>query len=229
MTRHTLSDIAVCVFDAYGTLFDIGGLAERFRPELGAQADTLLALWRRKQLEYSWLRSLMGRHTDFWHITGESLDHAMAACGVNRPSLRSRLMEAWLAPRAYADADAALERLQAAGLRTAVLSNGSPSMLVAGMNSSGLGARLDAVLSVEKVGVFKPHPSVYKLVTERFDVEPRQVCFVSGNAWDVAGAAAFGFRALWVNRTRAVPDSLPAAADAEIDDLGGVAAVLGLG
>ena len=222
------SDIAVCVFDAYGTLFDLGNFADRFRPELGDLADPMVGLWRRKQLEYSWLRSLMGRHTDFWHVTGESLDHALAAFGIANPSLRSRLMEAWLAPKAFAEAAAVLARLRDAGMKTAILSNGSPSMLVAGTSSTGLTRLLDDVFTVEDVGVFKPHPSVYHLVTERYGIEPKAVCFVSGNGWDVAGASAFGFKVAWVNRAKAPADHLPAGPDAVLADLNGVPPLLGV-
>ena len=230
MTRTPdFSGVSVCVFDAYGTLFDLGSFVDRFRGQLGAQAETLAGLWRRKQLEYSWLRSLMGRHTDFWHVTGESLDYALASLGIDNPSLRARLMEAWLMPRAFPEADQVLARLQGGGQRTAILSNGSPSMLVAGLNTTGLSDRVDCVLSVEKVGVFKPHPSTYKLVVDQFEVDPKQVCFVSSNGWDVAGAAAFGFRVAWVNRAGAGREHLPAGPDAVLADLGGLPALLGVG
>jgi 2-haloacid dehalogenase len=229
MTRTSdFSGISVCVFDAYGTLFDLGSFVDRFQADLGYHAEPMMALWRRKQLEYSWLRSLMGRHTDFWHVTGESLDRAMESFDIVDPSLRARLMEAWLVPKAFAEADSVLARLQEAGMRTAILSNGSPSMLVSGLNSTGLSERIDTVLSVEKVGVFKPHPSVYKLVTDQFEVGPKAVCFVSGNGWDVAGAAGFGFRVAWVNRGASAREHLPAGPDAELTDLSGLPALLGL-
>jgi len=222
------SDIAVCVFDAYGTLFDLGNFAERFRPELGERAEPLVGLWRRKQLEYTWLRTLMGRHTDFWHVTGESLDHALAAFDIVNPSLRSRLMEAWLTPKAFAEAPAVLARLQAAGMKTAILSNGSPSMLVAGTSSTGLTRLVDDVFTVEKVGVFKPHPSVYRLVPEHYGIEAKAVLFVSGNGWDAAGAAASGFRVAWINRAKVPADQLPAGPDAVLADLNGVPGLLGV-
>jgi 2-haloacid dehalogenase len=228
LTHSSFSDIKACVFDAYGTLFDLGSLAERFRFALGPKAEPLMELWRRKQLEYSWLRSLMGRHTDFWHVTGEALDFAMEAQGLSDPSLRSRLMEAWLAPKVYPEALGVLRALQHSDRRTAILSNGSPSMLTAGLSATGLGKALDAVLSVEKVGTYKPHPSVYKLASDRFDVDPRQVCFVSGNGWDVAGAAAFGFTVAWVNRSGAAVDNLPAGPAAIIGSLSELPALLGV-
>jgi len=230
MTKPSaFAGINACVFDAYGTLLDLGDFTQRFRDVLGPVAGDLMGLWRRKQLEYSWLRSLMGRHTDFWHVTGESLDHAMAAFAISDPSLRARLMEAWLAPKAYAEVPVVLGRLREAGMKVAILSNGSPSMLTAGINGTGLTRLVDAVLSVESVGVFKPHPSVYKLATDSLGVEPKQVCFVSGNGWDVAGAAAFGFNVAWVNRAGAPRDVLPAGPDAEVPDLTGLLGLLGVG
>jgi 2-haloacid dehalogenase len=229
MTKHSaFADVSVCVFDAYGTLLDHGSVAERFKKALGANAQPLGELWRRKQLEYSWLRSLMGRHTDFWHVTGEALDYAMAALNIDDPSLRSRLMEAWLAPKAYADARDTLTRLQAAGYRTAVLSNGSSAMLTAGISVAGLGKALDAVLSVEKAGTFKPHPSVYKLVVDHFDVDPKSVLFVSGNGWDAAGAAAFGFNVAWINRAGVPNEHLPAGPDVTLASLADLPALLGV-
>lgn len=228
MSKHNpFADTAVVVFDAYGTLLDLSGIAERLRPQLGERAAPLADLWRRKQLEYTWLRSLMGRHADFWHVTGEAADHALTAFGLSDPALRTRMMEAWLSPRAFAEVPDMLARLRQRGFKTAILSNGSPTMLTSGVGAAGLGGQLDAVLSVEKVGVFKPHPSVYRLAVDHFDVEPREVCFVSGNGWDVAGAAAFGFRVAWVNRAGATPESLPAGPDATIADLAGLPGLLG--
>lgn len=228
MSKHpAFSEISVCVFDAYGTLLDLSDIVDRARPDLGDTADVLCALWRRKQLEYSWLRTLMGRHTDFWHVTGEALDHAMAALKVRDPSLRARMMEAYLSPRPYPEVLQMLARLKQAGYRTGVLSNGSPSMLVGGLNACDLTRALDAVLSVELAGVFKPHPSVYQLAVDHFGVEPRRICFVSGNGWDVAGASAFGFRVAWINRIRAARDVLPAGPHAEIANLSELPALLG--
>lgn len=150
--------ITTCVFDAYGTLFDVAAIADHARDALGDRADDLMELWRRKQLEYTWLRSLMGRHADFWHVTGDSLDFAMAAMGLDDPLLRSRLMDGFFTPRLYPDVIETLTRLRTAGMRTAILSNGSPPMLTAATKHSGLDLLMDAVISVERVGIFKPHP-----------------------------------------------------------------------
>ena len=222
----TLSGIAVCAFDAYGTLFDLDRMTAVAKGALGEQTAALAELWRRKQLEYTWLRSLMGRHADFWHVVGDALDFAMSALGLADPALRAKLMEAYLAPPAFPDAVATLDGLRAAGFKLAILSNGSPSMLTSATKSAGLFNRLDAIISVESAGVYKPHPSVYKLALDKFECQPGQVAFVSANGWDVAGGAAFGFQVLWVNRKRAPREALPAAAHAEIESLAAIPALL---
>jgi 2-haloacid dehalogenase len=214
-----LTGISVCVFDAYGTLYDLKAMVDTCRKTLGDQADALADLWRRKQLEYSWLRSLMGRHADFWHVTGESLDYAMKALGVEDPGLRAALMEAYLTPKAFPDAKPALERLKSSGHRLAVLSNGSPTMLTAATKAAGLSGMLDAVLSVEEVGIYKPHPTVYRLVTDHFDCASNAVAFMSSNGWDAAGASAFGFQVVWINRSRLPREVLPTAPHAEVATL----------
>ena len=185
-------------------------------------------LWRRKQLEYTWLRSLMGRHADFWNVTGESLDYALAAFKRQDPALRAALMQQYLSLDCFPEVVGMLQRLRAAGMKTAILSNGSPTMLTAAVNSSGVGRILDATFSVEKVGVFKPHPSVYQIVVDEMAVAANRVCFLSSNGWDAAGAAAFGFRTVWVNRNKTPVENLPAHPEAEIPTLADLPALLGL-
>jgi 2-haloacid dehalogenase len=214
-----LSGITACVFDAYGTLFDLDKIATAGREVLGDRIAALSEVWRRKQLEYTWLRSLMGRHADFWHVTGESLDYALTSMGIADPALRARLMEAYLSPTTFGEVDAALKTLRAAEFRCAILSNGSPTMLTSAVKSAGLNDLLDKVLSVESVGVFKPHPSVYRLATEAFDCQPNQIAFISSNGWDAAGAAAFGFQTVWVNRRKQPREILPAGPHTEIATL----------
>ncbi len=226
MTRLPMTGVSVCIFDAYGTLFDVSAIVDGCREQLAERADQLADMWRRKQLEYTWLRSLMGRHTDFWHVTGESLDYAMNALGIADPPLRARLMEAYLTPAAYPEARAALEALKAAGHRLAILSNGSPTMLTSATMATGLDLLLDDVLSVESVGVFKPHPSVYGLVQDRFDCPPASVAFMSANGWDAAGAAAFGFRVVWINRAGLPREILPASPHIEVRTLAELPAML---
>jgi len=221
--------IRVWVFDAYGTLLDVGDLTAAARPRLGERATALGDLIRRKQLEYSWLRTLMGRHADFRQVTADALDYALEAFGCSDdPALRAALLDRWRAPRPYPDALALLDRLRAAGMATAILSNGPPAMLGEAVAAAGLGDRLDAVLSVEAVGRYKPHPEVYALASARFGVTPGAIGFVSGNGWDVAGAAAFGFRVAWVNRAGAPRERLPAGPAAVIASLAEVATLAGV-
>ena len=214
-----LSGIEACVFDAYGTIFDFASAAANARDELGDQWQPLSELWRLKQLQYTWLRSLMGRHADFWQVTGDALDFAMASLGLANAALRERLMSLYLRLDTFADVKDALVRLKAAGMRLAILSNGSPKMLAAACESAQLDAVLDAVLSVESVGVFKPHPSVYRLPVERFGLEPRQMCFLSSNGWDAYAAKACGYRALWCNRYSQPAERIPERPDGEIATL----------
>ncbi|MEI4485832.1 haloacid dehalogenase type II [Frigidibacter sp. MR17.14] len=214
-----------CVFDAYGTLFDVTSAARRAATEPGGAPlaglwPRLAEDWRRKQLEYTWLRSLMGRHADFAQVTAEALDWALEAQGLAVPAtLRARLLALYDRLDAYPEVPAMLAALRAAAIPAAILSNGSPSMLAAATASAGIADLLDDCLSVEGVGVFKPAPQVYRLATDRFDCAPHEILFVSSNGWDVAGAAAFGFRAVWVNRARAAPERLPAAPEAVLPDL----------
>jgi len=217
------------VFDAYGTLFDWASAAERTRDVLGDRWREFADLWRAKQLQYTWLRSLMGRHADFWQVTSESLDFALDAFGIADGSLRPRLMGAYLHVAAYPDARPCLERLRAAGLATAILSNGEPRMLEAAVESGGLGALLDAVLSVETARVYKPHPSVYQLATERFGAEPGQLLFVSANGWDAWGASTFGMQVAWCNRTAQRAERLPDPPGSVVRSLAEIPALLGIG
>lgn len=229
MTDRALAETKACVFDAYGTLFDLASAARRCADALGGKADALSALWRMRQVEYSWLRSLMGRHADFWQVTGEALDYAMAQLGVASPALRERLMEAFLTIDAYPDARGMLEALRRARRPAAILSNGTPRMLAAATASAGVAALLDHVLSVEDAGVYKPDRRVYELATRRFGLAAERICFVSSNGWDAAGSASFGFKAVWVNRAGAPRERLPGEPVAEIASLDALPALLGLG
>jgi len=219
MTQHKIDEISAVVFDAYGTLFNLDAMTATARESLDEKAQLLIGLWRQKQLEYSWLRSLMGRHADFWEVTGEALDYALAAMGTQIPGLRHRLMSCYLTPTAYPEALDVLTRLKSQDQRLAILSNGTPAMLDSGTKAAGMQPWLDAVLSVESVGVFKPHPSVYKLATDHFKLPPEQIAFVSSNGWDVAGAAAFGFQVIWVNRMGQPQENLPAVPTATLPNL----------
>ena len=221
------SSIRVCAFDAYGTLFDVNSAARLARDALGSEWQPLAELWRAKQLQYTWLRSLMGRHADFWQVTGDALDFALAARGLDDAGLRERLMTLYLALDAYPEVKPVLEALAGAGHRRAILSNGSPRMLQAAVAHAGIGALLDAVLSVEEVGTYKPHPAVYRLAVDRFGVAPSAVCFVSSNAWDAWAAKAYGFYVVWCNRFEQPPERLPEPPDAEVRTLEELPALVG--
>ena len=194
------------VFDAYGTLFDVysvTALCEQLFPGRGA---ALAQLWRVKQLQYAMMRSLMGRHRDFWQLTEDGLVYAGKALGLELTAdARARLLEAYLHLAAFPDVKPGLEALRARGRRLAILSNGEPKMLTAAAQSAGILPLLDRIISVEEVGVFKPSPRVYGLATARLGVRSAELGFVSSNSWDVAGAASAGLRALWIQRSAAEP------------------------
>jgi 2-haloacid dehalogenase len=196
------SVVKACVFDAYGTLFDVHSAVARHAAAIGPGADAMSRSWRLKQLEYSWIRSLMGRHTDFWEITGDALDYAMRSADIADANLREQLMQAYLRLDAYPEVPNVLRRLRSAGIRTAILSNGSPAMLDAAIGTAGLGELLDATLSIEAVGIYKPDPRVYQLAVDTLGVAASEISFQSSNVWDAAGAASFGFQVVWINRTR---------------------------
>jgi len=198
----------VFVFDAYGTLFNVHAAIARYRAMAGPDADIFSEIWRAKQLEYTWTLTLAGDYADFWTLTERALDYAFARVTSVSRELRQKLLEAYMTLDAYADARAALGHLKAQGAGVAILSNGSPQMLAAAVQSAGIATLCDAVLSVEAVRMYKPRPEVYALVTARFGVKPRDVVFVSSNRWDVMGAASFGFRPVWVNRS-GMPDEYP--------------------
>jgi 2-haloacid dehalogenase len=223
-----IKDVGACVFDAYGTLFDVSAAAARCRGPLGDKADALASLWRTKQLEYTWLRSLRGDYVDFWHVTGQSLDYAMAALKLEDNALRARLMELYLVLDAYPEVREMLITLKGAGLKTAILSNGSPSMLIAAVRHARIQELLDEVISVDAVRIYKPHPSVYQLAVDTLRLPPERICFLSANAWDASGAAYFGFRVVWINRVRAQPESLPGKPEKEIQSLAELPGLLGV-
>jgi 2-haloacid dehalogenase len=227
VTVRPMEGIRACVFDAYGTLFDVHSAVGRLRPRIGPKADALSELWRTRQLEYTWLRALMGRHADFWQVTRDALDYALERTGVDPGPVREPLMQAYLTLDAYAEVPEMLRQLRGGGLKLAILSNGEPRMLDAAVTGAGLGDLFDAVLSVEEVGVFKPHPSVYRLAVDRLGVAAEQIAFQSSNAWDVSGAASFGLRPVWINRFGAPAERLPGSAERELSDLSGLPALVG--
>jgi len=222
-----LPNISACVFDAYGTLFDYASAAAKCRDVLGDRFAPLAALWRDKQLQYTWLRGLQGRHADFWQVTGDALDYALDTMGIHDAALRERLMAAYLALDVFPEVPDMLAALRRAGIKTAILSNGTPGMLSAAVSNAGIGDLLDAVLSVEEVGVFKTHPSVYQLAVDRLGVPAAEIAFESSNGWDAFAASAFGMRVVWCNRYDQRPERLPGAPDRVIKTLAELPALVG--
>ena len=190
----------VAVFDAYGTLLDVHAAVARHAARLGPQAAAVSALWRAKQIEYSWILSAAGAYEPFLVLTERALGHAMAVHGIEDAALRADLLAAYRRLDAYPDAAATLAALRGRGLQTAILSNGSPEMLADAVAAGGLAPLLDDVLSVHPLRRYKPAPAIYALATERFACQPHEVAFVSSNPWDAYGAGRFGFRVFWINR-----------------------------
>ncbi|MGC8477213.1 MAG: haloacid dehalogenase type II [Acetobacteraceae bacterium] len=224
-----LPGIRACVFDAYGTVFDFAAAARGCTDALGAQAPALTALWRDKQLQYTWLRSMQGRYVDLWQITGDSLDYALETLGLAEPALRARLMDLYRTLAVFPEIPEMLRRLRAAGMRTAILSNGSPAMLASAVAGNHLAELLDAVISVDEVGVFKPDPRVYQHALNRLGVAAAEVSFQSSNAWDAWAASAFGMRVVWCNRYAQKPERLPGRPDHEVTSLAALPALVGAG
>ena len=227
-SMEMLPGIKACVFDAYGTLFDFATATAACRDELGDKMASLSAVWRDKQLQYTWLRTLQGEHADFWQVTGDALDYALEALEISRPGLRSKLLDLYLKLGTFPEVTGVLRRLKAAGMKTAILSNGTPHMLKAAVDHAGIAGLFDEVLSVEEVGVFKTHPKVYQLAVDRLGVGRESISFQSSNAWDAHAASAFGMRVVWCNRYGQRRERLPGMPDREVRTLGSLPEILGL-
>ena len=196
---------ALYVFDAYGTLFDVHSAVARHAADVGPEAGRLSELWRSKQLEYTWVRSLAGRYADFQELTEESLDYAAMRCGGIHALTRAKLLAAYAELSPFAEVPGVLQGLRYRGAKTAILSNGTPAMLAKAVGSARLEGLFDAILSVDPLKIYKTAPAAYELVGQRFGTTPDQVTFLSSNRWDIAGATAFGFASIWVNRA-GLPD-----------------------
>jgi len=225
--------ITTCVFDAYGTLFDVAAAARQAAAEPGGEKlaqiwPQLAEDWRAKQLQYSWLRAVTGEHTDFWRVTQDGLDWALELRGLSDDAaLRERLLSLYWQLQAYPEVPEMLRALKAAGMNAAILSNGSPDMLQGAVQSASLADVLDDILSVESVGVFKPAPQVYDMVLQRFGVAKHHVLFVSSNGWDAAAAASYGFVTAWVNRAGLPVDRLPGQPNFVLQDLSAIPTLAG--
>jgi len=230
MSGKTFDAIQACVFDAYGTLFNVHAPVAQVASRIGESADAVSNMWRQKQLQYTWLRSLMREHAEFWQVTGEALDYALAFHGIDDRALRDELMALYMELDAYDDARSALAALKKGGQRTAILSNGSPDMLSAAVNSAGLAPLLDEVISIEAVGVYKPDPRVYELAVERMGVEyPHEICFVSANTWDAQAGAHFGYKVARIDRFGLPDDVMPGTPDILLKSLDELPELVGAG
>jgi 2-haloacid dehalogenase len=217
---HKLEGIQACVFDAYGTLFNVASPVEKLSSTIGEKSSDVAKLWRQKQLEYTWLRSLMGVHADFWTVTRDALDYTLEVHEISDPGLADELMTLYLRLDAYEEVAGALQALRGKGKRCAVLSNGSPSMLDSALRHAGLEKMFEHVLSVEEVGIYKPSRRVYRLAMQKMQIaDAPSICFVSANAWDAQAAAQFGFQAVRVMRTPGFSDKIPGKPAAVIDSL----------
>jgi 2-haloacid dehalogenase len=214
-----LDGIKACVFDAYGTLFDFASAAARCQDVPDQKLGALTSLWREKQLQYTWLRSLEGSYADFWQLTGDALDYALDSLDISSPELHAKLMDLYLTPAPFPEVPSVLAQLRKAGFTTAILSNGSPTMLDSAVRAAGLSKLFDAVLSADAVQVFKPHPRVYAYGLEQLGLRADQVSFQSSNAWDAYGASHFGLRVAWCNRYGHRAERLPGSPDFEIRNL----------
>jgi 2-haloacid dehalogenase len=224
-----ITGVRACVFDAYGTLFDVASAAAACEhPRLADAGTAFSALWREKQLQYTWLRAIQSRHADFEQVTADALDFTLQTLNISDAALRARLMQLYFRLKPYPEVQSVLALLKSAGMKLAILSNGSPPMLRAAVEGAGLGALFDLVLSVEEVGVYKPHPKVYQLAVDRLALEPAAICFQSSNAWDAYAASAFGMKVIWCNRQRQSAERLPGRPEAQITTLTELPALLGV-
>ncbi len=222
------SPVRVAVFDAYGTLFDVHSAAAQCSTALGHLAQPVSEMWRTKQLQYTWLRSLMNAYDDFWQVTGESLDYALASHGIDDQALRDELMNAYLSLQCFEEVPQVLQILKDNDIQTAILSNGSPKMLDPVVQNSGVADWIDVCLSVDTVGIYKPTDCVYQMPCDHFGVTPEQIAFQSSNCWDAIGGAHFGYQVAWCNRYDQELDRLPAQPQAEISNLRELLPLLGI-
>ncbi len=222
---NRLAGVRACVFDAYGTLFDFASAAARCDDVPEDKRLDLTTLWRDKQLQYTWLRSLQGRYADFERVTGDALEFALESLDLKKPGLKPRLMELYLALQPFPEVPEVLRALRDRGFKTAILSNGTPAMLDALVRRAGLASMFDAVLSADAVGVFKTHPKVYQYALDALQLPASAISFQSSNGWDAFAASDFGMRVVWCNRYSQRRERLPGSPDFEVKTL---AELLGL-
>ena len=202
-----IENIEACVFDAYGTLFDVNSAAAKCKKKLGNRWESFANAWRTTQLEYTWLRSLMKRHKNFWEITEDSLDHTMETFKIKQ-GMRNELLNLYKELSPYPEVKECLEGLKSKKIKIAILSNGTPDLLKGLVESNNIQNYFDDILSIETVGIYKPDSKVYDMPIKKYNCKPENICFMSSNTWDVSGGGVFGFNAVWVNRFDKVFDKL---------------------
>ncbi len=212
-----MKNIKAIIFDAYGTLFDVNSAAEKCKDKIGSKWESFSNYWRTTQLEYTWLRSLMKRHKDFWKITEDSLDKSMKVFNVN-PNMKSELLDLYKILSPYPEVKETLKLLKEKNYKLSILSNGTPSLLNELVSSNNLKV-FDDIFSVEEVGIFKPDSKVYDIPVKKYKIEKREVAFLSANTWDVSGGGNYGFNAIWVNRNNIIFDNLDYSPENQIKNL----------
>ena len=213
-----MKNIKVIIFDAYGTLFDVNSAAEKCKNKIGEKWEPFANYWRTTQLEYTWLRSLMGRHQDFWKVTEQSLDKSMKVFQIDT-SMRDELLDLYKVLSTFPEVKETLKKLKEKNYKLSILSNGTPSLLKELVSSNNLESIFDDVLSIEEVKIYKPHPNVYNIPIKKYQIEKNQFAYLSSNTWDVSAAGNFGFNAVWVNRNKNIFDNLDYQPITEINNL----------
>ena len=216
-----MKNIKAIIFDAYGTLFDVNSAAEKCKDKIGDKWEPFANFWRTTQLEYTWLRSLMGRHKDFWQITEDSLDKSMKVFNID-PSMKNELLNLYKILSPYKEVPETLKTLKEKKFKLAILSNGTPSLLNELVKSNNLENLFDDIFSIEEVGVYKPNSKVYDIPVKKYKIEKNEVAFLSANTWDVSGGGNYGYQSIWVNRNNNIFDNLDFKANIEIKDLSGL-------
>ena len=202
-----MKNIKAIIFDAYGTLFDVNSAAEKCRSKIGDKLESFANYWRKTQLEYTWLRSLMGRHKDFWQITEDSLDKSMQAFNINK-AMKNELLDLYKILSPYPEVKETLEKLKEKRYKLAILSNGTPALLNELVKSNGLQNLFDDIFSIEEVKIYKPSSKVYDMPVKKYSIKNEEVAFLSANTWDVSGGGNYGFTSIWVNRNKNIFDNL---------------------
>jgi 2-haloacid dehalogenase len=213
-----MKNVKAIIFDAYGTLFDVNSAAEKCKDKIGDKWEGFANYWRTTQLEYTWLRSLMKRHKDFWQITEDSLDKSMNAFNINK-SMRSELLNLYKTLNTFPEVKDVLNKLKERNYKLAILSNGTPSLLNELVKSNNIENIFDDIFSIEDVGIYKPDSRVYDIPTKKYQIQKNEVAFLSANTWDVSGGGNYGYNAIWVNRNNNIFDNLDYKAKNEVKNL----------